>query len=206
MTTIFCEVDIQNDFVNGSLATNPDKDTLYNMARLTKSASFLLGSIDSHEYDAWEFNTNENKGPNGEDPQFPPHCIVGTYGWIRYFSSLERKIQFINSNQASIKIKKDTDSIFLMKEVYSIFSNSWINYVETWLKDRFGKFNVVVYGIATDYCVKEAALGFRGKGYETFLVQDAIASVTKDGEKKAFEEMKHSGIKMISTEEALQML
>jgi nicotinamidase/pyrazinamidase len=37
----------------------------------------IIGSVDSHAYDAWEFE--ENGGP------FPAHCVKGTRGWLRSF-------------------------------------------------------------------------------------------------------------------------
>ena len=37
----------------------------------------------------------------------------------------------------------------------------------------------IVYGVATDYCVKAAAVGLLERGYKVTVVQDAIAAVTR---------------------------
>ncbi len=55
----------------------------------------------------------------------------------------------------------------------------------------------VVFGVATDFCVKAAALGLRQRGFDVAVVTDAIAAITPEGEAAALAEMTHAGCKLI---------
>ena len=60
---------------------------------------------------------------------------------------------------------------------------------------------VVVAGLATDYCVKATALDATRRGYETFLLTDAIAAVDLDpGDgARAIDELAAAGVGMWQT-------
>ena len=100
MTTkrILIDVDTQNDFMEpkGSLyVPAPNRATLACKKLLMESLfdgigetyDAVLGSVDSHAYDAWEFQ--ENGGP------FPPHCVKGTWGWLRTWSDFPKRQRFV---------------------------------------------------------------------------------------------------------------
>ena len=53
---------------------------------------------------------------------------------------------------------------------------------------------MVVYGIATDYCVKATAIDAADAGYKVIVVEDLCRGVAPDTSKKALEEMKAKGI------------
>jgi nicotinamidase/pyrazinamidase len=53
---------------------------------------------------------------------------------------------------------------------------------------------LVVYGVATDYCVRAAALGLAQRGYRTTVLTDAVAGITAEGTRDAFEEMRRAGV------------
>lgn len=57
----------------------------------------------------------------------------------------------------------------------------------------------VVFGVATDYCVRLAALGLRRRGYKVTVVSDAIAGVDPAGTRKALAEMRRAGVRFAST-------
>lgn len=201
---IFCEVDVQHDFatVVGALTVNPKDEVLGNMIVLQDRAPILVGSVDSHDFEAWEFNTNDNKGPNGEDPQFPPHCVIGTYGWLRYGEHYRQNIQFIPRNAISAPIHEKTDTVMLMKEVYSLFANPFAEQVLDWASQKLGGTDVVVvYGIATDYCVKAAVLGLLERGWKVIVAEDAIAGVNEKDSKVALEYMQKRGAMLMTTKE-----
>jgi nicotinamidase/pyrazinamidase len=55
---------------------------------------------------------------------------------------------------------------------------------------------LIVYGIATDYCVKATVLdGLKG-GYDVYVIQDLCRGVADDTSKAALEEMKQKGAKV----------
>ena len=88
------------------------------------------------------------------------------------------------------------------KSKFSIFDNP--NFEALLMK--INPKRAIIYGVATDYCVKAAALGLQDRGYETYVVVDAIAPVDpKDGE-KALKEMEEAGIKFIKTDDVEDLL
>ncbi|MBU1902024.1 MAG: isochorismatase family protein, partial [Proteobacteria bacterium] len=56
---------------------------------------------------------------------------------------------------------------------------------------------VVVYGIATDYCVRATAIDAADAGYKVIVVEDLCRGVAPETSKKALEEMKAKGITIL---------
>jgi nicotinamidase/pyrazinamidase len=86
MDKVFVDVDVQRDFCeeSGALYVKGSPNDLYR--RLTAHAVShgipILGSVDSHAWDAWEFASNDFTSPEGANPKFPDHCVKGTAGWL----------------------------------------------------------------------------------------------------------------------------
>ncbi|GAX61742.1 amidases related to nicotinamidase [Candidatus Scalindua japonica] len=59
--------------------------------------------------------------------------------------------------------------------------------------------------MATDYCVKAAFLGLLKRGYNVSLVTDATRGITKEGEEKAFKQMKDAGAVFTTTKEVVEL-
>ena len=55
---------------------------------------------------------------------------------------------------------------------------------------------LIVYGIATDYCVKATVLDGLKEGYNVYVIQDLCRGVADDTSKAALEEMKQKGAKV----------
>lgn len=209
---IFCEVDVQNDFVAGSLQVAQVLDNggqrLSNMLELSEHAGMLIGSVDSHDFRAWEFKSNDNVGPNGEDPQFPDHCVVGTWGWLRVQRDVRKDVVFIPDAELGdtqlAKRMMGSSSIFFMKEVYSLFANPNAEKALREITKTRDTNTVVLYGIATDYCVKAAIEGLEAFGMKVIVVEDAIAAVDKDMGKVLVEKWRAQGIELIDTRTALR--
>jgi len=98
MKRILIDVDTQFDFMDpeGSLYVEADPSVSKAIKRLLMEASIdgigqtyeaIIGSVDSHAYDAWEFK--ENGGP------FPAHCVKGQPGWLRVNSNFPTKQRFV---------------------------------------------------------------------------------------------------------------
>jgi nicotinamidase/pyrazinamidase len=208
---IFVDVDVQRDFcdANGALFVKGSPNDQFR--RLTSYATAnrvpILGSVDSHAYDAWEFASNTNVGPNGEDPRFPDHCVKGTEGWLKVSGTLPPRFRFI-PNVATAAVDSivrelasgTTQAAYFEKEVYSLFANPIAEGFVRALTSALGSApEFVVYGVATDYCVRAAALGLRERGYATALVTDAVAGITPEGTKAALDAMKAAGVRLTDT-------
>ncbi len=62
----------------------------------------------------------------------------------------------------------------------------------------------VVYGVATDYCVKAAVLGMQERGIQTYVVEDAIKGITEESSSAAIANMRKAGAKVVSLEQVLR--
>ncbi|MBW3022526.1 isochorismatase family protein [Candidatus Woesearchaeota archaeon] len=89
---------------------------------------------------------------------------------------------------------------FFEKQSYDVFTNP---YVGEFLA-RTGIKESVVYGVATDYCVKAAVLGMQQRGIQCHVVEDAIKPVTAKGGLAALAEMYAAGAKPSTTKQILR--
>lgn len=225
MKRFFIDVDLQVDFCSrsGRLYVSDAEKILDNCEKLVNHAvrtkQLIVGSVDTHSYDSWEFGNNKNLGPNGEKPNFPVHCVKGTNGWLKMNDVMVKNTIFIPntkintvSNEILNLVKKpNLQAIYFEKEVYSMFANPNAEHVlDTLLDFNFNEeVEFVVFGVATDYCVKAAALGLkeycnkRKLNSSVKLIINAIAGVTQKTTNEALEEMKNAGIELMKIDEYL---
>ncbi len=62
----------------------------------------------------------------------------------------------------------------------------------------------VVFGVATEYCVRATSLALRRRGFAVDVVADAIKAITDDGGRKALEELAAVGVRTVSTDEVCE--
>ncbi|MDI6738349.1 MAG: isochorismatase family protein [Nanoarchaeota archaeon] len=149
----------------------------------------LFGSVDRHYKGDEELKT------------FPPHCMDGAEGQKKIQETTCGGTKAYIENRAysanELKAKMSATAVYFEKQDVSVFSNANAN-----LLTRFDA--AVVYGVATEYCVKAAVLGMRKRGIDVLVVEDAIKGITPEGEAKAVEEMKSAGAKFIKTKDVLE--
>lgn len=200
---LFVDVDTQHDFcaADGALFVPSAPQMLPNIRALVGAAvaggHLLVGSVDTHDFTAWEFEANG--GP------FPPHCLKGTPGWLKMQGTLPKRSVFVpdGSPACTPEIPQDAQAVLFEKQVYSLFANPRAEPLLDALLQRRGltraDVRAVVFGVATDYCVKEAALGLRMRGFDVALVTDAIAPVAPDSGEAALQAMLTAGCQPITT-------
>jgi nicotinamidase/pyrazinamidase len=210
MQRVFVDVDTQHDFCrpDGALFVRDAPAAMPACARLVSRAIadgvLLVGSVDSHAHDAWEFAGNGRVGPAGEDPRFPQHCVKGTAGWLKLPETLPARFYFVPvvpDPDAAARIPAGTQAVYFEKEVYSLFANPNAAPVLDAITPA-GPLEFVVFGVATDYCVRAAALGLQDwiaarparAGSRVVVVSDAIAAVTADGGNKALHDLVAAGV------------
>jgi nicotinamidase/pyrazinamidase len=171
---IFYDVDTQKDFMNEDGALYvPGAEGIKPNLRALTAYARRKGVRIVGSVDAHTEN----------DPEFeifPPHCIKGTEG--------QEKIIPIEQGET-----------YFEKQHYDVFTNPGF---ETFL-ERAGISEAVVYGVATDYCVRAVVLGMQQRGIQTFVVGDAIRGVDPETTKSALEEMADSGARFVTTENVL---
>ena len=194
-------VDVQADFTefkSGSLAV-PGTDEKYINAVQRSTQRFLHQGLriyftqDWHPTDHVSFYTSN---PDTEPLQiieiggraqvmWPPHCVQGTSG-----------AEIVVSVGADAKtVRKGTDLRF---DSYSGFADDGGH--KTGLdrvlrKDGIRK--LIIYGLATDYCVKATVLDALEAGYQVELVLDLCRGVSPDTTESGIQEMEAKGAKII---------
>lgn len=215
---IFVDVDVQNDFCDATGAlyvAGAPNDAFRSLTGYAARAGIpILGSVDSHAWDAWEFASSGRLGPSGERPEFPDHCVKGTPGWLKVEGTLPHRFRFVPNVPDLPGPSLDglidevtsgaTQAVYFEKEVYSLFANPlaapFIARLVAQLVERTGERpTFFVYGVATDYCVKAAALGLTARGYRTALLTDAIAGITPEGTQAALDAMAEAGVEFATT-------
>ena len=203
---VFWEVDMQRDFVypNGKLAIPNAMKIVPNAKRLLKYALKneipVLGSVDKHFNDDMEFK------------KFPPHCISGTPGqqvipeldikdtlYIPHKVGEMGKYQLMQYPELIDLIKNEPKKILFEKQSINVFTNPHVEYV----LEKLDVTEVVVYGVATEYCVKEAVMGLLKRGFDTILVLKTIMGVDAETSAKAIVDMREEGTKLLFMDEVM---
>jgi nicotinamidase/pyrazinamidase len=191
-------VDIQGDFTklkNGSLAVDGTDEAYIKTAeentKKLKEAGFpIYATQDWHPKNHASFFTN-HKGKkafeviklHGKDQVlWPSHCVQKTPG---AGILLDKKL-------FKAVVKKGMDSKY---DSYSGFQDDGgkkTDMDKLLKKEKINK--VVVYGIATDYCVRATALDAVAAGYKVIMIKNLSRGVAPDTSQKAIDEMKAKGI------------
>ncbi|MDO8516891.1 MAG: isochorismatase family protein [Nanoarchaeota archaeon] len=185
----------------------------------------IIGSVDRH------FGSEEYKEREGELAKwggpFPDHCmdksegyrkIAETFLWTDNFrgdgcshtslymeNRLDSLIDYKLMQKAleTIRFKYQNwgpSAVYFEKQSYDVFTNPAI---DCFL--RLAKIDeAVVYGVATDYCVKAAVLGMQERGIKCYVVEDAIKGVFPESTQKALEEMTNAGAELVTTQDVLE--
>ncbi|MBK8940847.1 MAG: isochorismatase family protein [Polyangiaceae bacterium] len=202
---VFVDVDVQHDFCEprGALYVPGSPNDLYRalVRHAVARGAPIVGSVDSHAFDAWEFASSGREGPGGERPGFPDHCVKGTPGWLKVSGTLPPRFRFVpnvpgaSAEDLSAELASGAaNGLYFEKEVYSLFVNPNAEAILAALAARAGgPLDVIVFGVATDYCVKAAALGLRARGYATTVLTDAVRGISEQGTRAALTAMADAG-------------
>ena len=191
-------VDIQGDFTklkNGSLAVDGTDEAYIkaveeNTKKLKEAGYPIFATQDWHPANHASFFTN-HKGKkafdviklHGKDQVlWPPHCVQKTPGAEIL---LDKKL-------LTAVVKKGMDSQYDSYSGLQDDGGKKTDMDKLLKKEKINK--VVVYGIATDYCVRATALDAVAAGYKVIMIKNLSRGVAPDTSQKAFDEMKAKGI------------
>jgi nicotinamidase/pyrazinamidase len=194
-------IDLQYDFCpGGALAVAHGDETIAVANRLMPKFSTIVATQDWHPADHGSFAVNHpgakpyDLGELAGLPQvmWPAHCVQGTRG-AELHDALDR-------NLITEVFRKGTDPAI---DSYSGFFDNGHRKstgLGDWLKAR-GIQDVVVLGLATDYCVKFTTLDARQLGFNVTVVADGCRGVNiEPGDSdKAFAEMRDAGATILES-------
>lgn len=193
---IFVDIDTQFDFLDpsGRLYVPGAERIVPNLRRLVAAAAGgipILSSADAHAPDDPEF------------AQFPPHCIRGTAGQRKLDATLLLNRVVLDPEPRMpnpAELLGRYDQIIFHKTTLDVFGNP--NFARIIEEVEVGCY--IVFGVATDYCVRAAAMGLLQRGRAVTLVADAIAAVSVEGAQRTCEELRRAGARFGTTDEILR--
>ncbi len=194
---VFVDVDTQADFMlpTGSLYVTGAVRIIPNLARLVEFARDhdvpVISSVDAHSLSDDEFQ------------QFPPHCVKGTAGQKKLPETLLAQWAVLpNERQpepAAAEISRCRQWI-LEKQKFDLFTNVHAAF----LFEKIDAGQYVVFGVATEYCVREAVLGLLRQGRPVTVVEDAVREIEAGSGQAALQEMQNAGARLLRTQEVLR--
>jgi nicotinamidase/pyrazinamidase len=194
-------VDMEGDFTtwkNGSLAVEGTDQTFVEKVEkatemLKEKGYLIFATQDWHPADHVSFCSNHAGTEPYETIQiegrtqvlWPPHCVRET----------ENAKVLLDNNLFIAIVQKGKDKRY---DSYSGFQDDGGAKTEMnrILKEN-GIKELIVYGIATDYCVKATAIDAADAGYKVTVVEGLSKGVAPDTTAEALDEMKAKGIVLI---------
>jgi len=197
-TTGVIVVDLQGDFTtykNGSLAVaGTDKAFVDKVTKTTAELSAkgypVFATQDWHPADHISFFSNHSDKKPFDAIQiegrtqvlWPPHCVQDT----------ENAGILVDNNLFLAIVKKGQDKQY---DSYSGFQDDGGAKTEmNQILQKNGIKELIVYGIATDYCVKATAIDAVDAGYKVTVIEGLSKGVAPETTAKALEDMKAKGI------------
>ena len=188
----FFDVDTQIDFMDpaGRLYVPHAEDIIPRLVQLMSYARQrkipVLSSADAHAPDDPEFKI------------WPPHCVAGTHGQQRIQETLLPGAMTIPMHGSDFTPPEQwPPQIIIEKDVYSTSANPHFDAI----LEALGPRRFVVFGVATEYCVRADVLALRQRNKPVELVVDAIKAITEEDGRKALAEMTAAGAELVKTDD-----
>lgn len=178
-------VDVLYDFIDGSLPCNNtieaiDKSVEYINAHPEQKVVYVC---DYHPANHSSFKVNGGL--------WPAHCVQGTKGC---------KIHEKYYSLKNVESRPDDANIFYKGSDAAVEQYSGYEAVDKngqHLSELFRGSDIIVSGIAIEYCVKNTVLDFINNGYNVSMLEEGVAYIESSGRVKAMEDIKRSGAKII---------
>lgn len=178
-------VDMLYDFIDGSMAcANAEKAVAESVKMINRYANDqVLYVLDHHPVNHCSFK--EQGGP------WPAHCVMQTHGGEiheAFYKDVELPEHRPSRKNMFFK------GLNPKKEQYSGFESHNAEGIE--LSTVLTK-NVLVSGIATEYCIRETCYDLVKAGCEVYLLEAGLAYIDKAGHEKTLAELSRIGVKIV---------
>ena len=173
-------VDVQNDFCPGGALPVIDGDAVVPpinrlIERFSSVGLTIIATRDWHPSNHCSFQAQGGR--------WPPHCVAASPG---------------ADFHPGLHLPQDT---IVLDKANRPESEAYSGFEGTDLDERLtaaGVSEIVVCGLATDYCIKHTVLDGRRAGFRVTVVEDAIrgVNVEPDDSQRALDEMRAAGAEM----------
>jgi nicotinamidase/pyrazinamidase len=186
---VFLDIDTQRDFLEptGALYVAGSEAILSNLEHLTQFAQAqgipILATACSH------------RPGDPELAQFPPHCMAGTEGQQRVAATATRQTVVLEPEQ---RLRGEPPPhLTLLKREFDVFSRPDAeNLIAQYNRQRP---TFVVYGVATDYCVRAAIEGLLARHCRVAIVTDAVRAIDPEAEAQLLSDWAGRGVLLTRT-------
>lgn len=196
-------VDVQNDFVDGSLGTDRGLEVARGInawlgglvhaegeeaeasdGSSVASRPLIVGTKD------WHIKPEGHFAPEGEEPDYkdtwPVHCVADTHG-----------------AQVCAELNPELVDVWFHKGEYTAAYSGFEGHLageeqtlQQWLNSHELE-NVTIVGIATDFCVRATALDALNAGFHVRIIEQLCSAVTEQAGKSAIQELEDAGAEII---------
>ncbi len=199
--TALVVIDVQNDFLPGGALAVPRGDEVVPIInRAARAFERVVLTQDWHPAHHISFASTHGAAPfsskqlpYGDQTLWPTHCVQQTEG-----AALAPKLHIPH---AQLVIRKgwhqSVDSYSAFTEADRTTTTGLAAYLRA-----HGVQQVVLVGLALDYCVADSAIDARAAGFECVVLEDACRAIDLNGSlEKAWQEMLHAGVVRSATDE-----
>ena len=178
-------VDMLYDFIDGTMAcANAEQAVSRSIDWINRYPNDqVLYVCDHHPANHCSFK--EQGGP------WPAHCVMQTHGGeihADYYSKVQRPEQRPSAKNCFYKGTNPK------REQYSGFESHDAEGIEL---NNFLTKNVVVSGIATEYCIRETCYDLIKAGHNVFLLEAGLAYIDKEDHNRTLNELARIGVKIV---------
>lgn len=194
---VLVAVDVQNDFINGSLAVPKDKQVVTPLNEMAQAVREDGGDV--------VFTRDWHPATTPHFDNWPVHCVQNTHG-----AKFDPRLQVRRRDTIISKGMGQTDGYSGMDTLGSKSTGKSLDRIVT-PASRLERVRVFIGGLATDYCVKATALDLasrfeKDERVSLYLLRDAVRAVNleRGDEKRALKALRDADVVAISTVEARQ--
>jgi nicotinamidase/pyrazinamidase len=187
---VFVDIDTQRDFLEptGALYVSGSREILPNLRRLTAFARThhvpTLATACAHSADDPELT------------QFPRHCMTGTEGQRRVSQTYRSDSVVLEPTE---RLTGELPvHLTLNKQEFDVFSRPDADELVARYNECSPIF--VVYGVATDYCVRAAVEGLLARRCRVAIVADAVRAIDPKMEAELMTDWSRRGILLTRTD------
>ena len=201
---IFWEVDVQADFMvpGGKLYVPGAEKIIPNINRLVElcrqSQVFMISETDAHSV------------TDPEMQKWPLHCLKGTPG-AEIIPPGRALTRLAIPNRAGFIVPEHFHTyqqVVLEKNTLDVFDNPNTDVLlgrleHIWPEDFNTDVEFIIFGVATEYCVRCTVEGLLRRGRRVGIVADAIESIDQVKGRETLDELRSRGARTTSTAEVL---
>lgn len=192
MTTALIVVDVQNDFITGSLPVQDGAKVAHDIRELILDTDngydFVVTTQDWHKDPGEHFSDT----PDYVD-SWPVHCAAGEWG-----ARLHDDIFSIPVDAKFFKGHFTAAYSGFQGVKTPVGDGTMGTKLVTWLTEHKVD-HVDVVGLALDYCVKATAMDASAMGFQTRVLTSYTGSVSPEGQTKAIADMEARGVYVVGS-------